>query len=572
MDDVRGTTTGGRLSGAPRPAPAWWRNAVIYQVYPRSFQDSNGDGVGDLEGIRRRLRYVAELGADAVWICPFVRSPMRDFGYDVSDYTAVEPVFGTMADFRRLIDAAHALDLKVITDQVFNHTSDEHPWFIESRSSRDNDKADWYVWADPGADGGPPNNWRATFGGSAWAFDEGRRQYYLHNFLGSQPDLNWYNPRVRAALLDVARYWLDLGVDGFRLDVVNFYAHDRSLRDNPPRDAAVPRPAGAAPADPYFDFVNAGTVSRPETLDCLSELRALVDRYPDRFLLGEISSAEDALAVAADFVAGPRRLHAVYNASLVTHEPFDRASLEALIRRAGELFEDDRLCWTFGTHDFPRLKGRWAAHRRHDDAAEQRLDRLLAALLVCLPGSCCIYQGDELGLTQATLSFDQLRDPYGIANYPSILGRDGCRTPIPWTDAVPTGGFSEHDTPWLPIPAHHFPLAVSRQERDAQSLLSVYRQFLAWRRRQPALAGSIEWPEVHGDDTVLLFDRCGPAQRLRCAFNLAAADALVDIGAGRWRLSHQPLLSGRLDGRRLRLPSFGAAILQDDDDAATGAA
>jgi alpha-glucosidase len=543
-------------------ATQWWRNAVIYQIYPRSFCDADGDGVGDLEGIRRKLGYVAALGADAVWICPFVRSPMRDFGYDVADFTAVEPMFGALDDFRALIAEAHALGLKVITDQVWNHTSDQHPWFAESRRSRGNPKADWYVWADPAADGGPPNNWRATFGGSAWTFDEARRQYYLHNFLREQPDLNWYNREVRAALLDVGRYWLELGVDGFRLDVVNFYAHDRTLRDNPRRAPDSPRPAGAAPTDPYFDFINRGTVSRPETLDFLGEIRELIDRYPGRFTLGEISSAEDALGSAADFVRGSRRLHSAYNAALISHEPFTRDGLERLIRRVDSLFEDYRLCWTFGTHDFPRLKGRWARHRRHDDAAEHRLDRLLAALLVCLPGSCCIYQGDELGLSQATLSFEQLRDPYGIANYPHILGRDGCRTPIPWTDAAPSAGFTAGDAPWLPIPAQHLPLAVSVQEADPDSLLRAYRHFLEWRRLQPALAGRVEWPALQGDPSVLVFDRCGGHQHLRCAFNLSAQPAQLQLEDERWQPSHQPLLSGRIVRRTLDLPAFGAAILE----------
>ncbi|HEY8327471.1 MAG TPA: alpha-amylase family glycosyl hydrolase, partial [Rhodanobacter sp.] len=433
----------------------WWQDAVIYQIYPRSFRDADGDGVGDLNGIRDKLGYVAELGADAVWICPFVRSPMHDFGYDVSDFTAVEPMFGTLEDFDALVRQAHALGLRVITDQVWNHTSDQHPWFLESRQSRDNPKADWYVWADPAPHGGPPNNWRSTFGGAAWSWEPRRGQYYLHNFLAQQPDLNWYNPQVRAALLDVARFWLDRGVDGFRLDVVNFYAHDTALRDNPRRPPGAPRPDGAAPDDPYFDDINRGTVSRPETLEFLAEVRALMDEYPGTFTLGEISSAEDALATAADFVRGSHRLHTVYNASLISHEPFTQQTLRALLRRVDALFEDHRICWTFGTHDFPRLKGRWARHRRHGEEVEHRLDRLLIAMLVCLPGSACIYQGDELGLTQAQLTFEQLRDPYGIANYPNILGRDGCRTPMPWTDQPPSAGFSDSASPWLPVPAEH---------------------------------------------------------------------------------------------------------------------
>ncbi|MDT0498742.1 alpha glucosidase [Algiphilus sp. W345] len=538
----------------------WWRDAVIYQIYPRSFRDSNGDGIGDLNGIRERLGYLAELGADAIWICPFVQSPMRDFGYDVSDFQAIEPMFGTMDDFDALVREAHMLGLRVIMDQVWNHTSDEHEWFVESRSSRDNPKADWYVWADASPDGGPPNNWRATFGGSAWTWDPLRGQYYLHNFLSEQPDLNFYKREVRAALNEVARFWLDRGVDGFRLDVVNFYTHDRSLRDNPRRPADVPRPAGAGPRDRYFDYINRGTVSRPETLDLLGELRSLMDSYPGTFTLGEISSAEDTLASAADFVRGNRRLHTAYNASLISHEPFTQQTMSELLQRVVELFEDHRICWTFGTHDFPRLKGRWAQHRRHDEETEHRLDRLLAAMLVCLPGSCCIYQGDELGLPQAQLSFEQLRDPYGIANYPEILGRDGCRTPMPWCAEADTAGFSDGDQSWLPIPAEHLPLAVDRQQQNPGSLLNAYRHFLHWRKTQPGLrSGALSL--IGSPPPVLMFERGRHEERLLCVFNLSTEPAEVTINERGWHLCHEPLLQGRLIPPVLHLGAYGSAIL-----------
>ncbi|MFC4726982.1 alpha-amylase family glycosyl hydrolase [Coralloluteibacterium thermophilus] len=544
-------------------ARAWWRDAVIYQVYPRSFQDSGGDGVGDLAGIRRRLPYIADLGADAVWISPFVRSPMKDFGYDVSDFRAIEPMFGDMAAFDALVADAHALGLKVLMDQVWNHTSDRHPWFVESRASRDNPRADWYVWADPAADGGPPNNWRSAFGGSAWTFDPGRRQYYLHNFLAEQPDLDWHNPEVRAAMIAIGRFWLERGVDGFRLDVVNFYAHDRSLADNPPRPPDVPRPAGAGRGDPYFDHINRGTVCRPETLAMLGELRALADAYPGTVLLGEVSSAEDSLAAAADYVAGDGRLHLAYNSALVTDEPFTAEGLHALIARAQALFPDHRLCWTFGTHDFPRLKGRWAEHARHAEALERRRDALLAALLATLPGACCIYQGDELGLPQAQLAFEQLRDPFGIANWPHVLGRDGCRTPMPWTDAAPHGGFSSAPQTWLPMPAEHLALAVSRQQGDPGSLLETYRGLLRWRRRTPALrGGALRLFPVQGP--VLAFARGSGRGRVVCAFNLspeAATRGLEAMAAGG---THCRALAGdcRIEGDVLVLPGFGAAVLE----------
>ncbi|NKF24391.1 alpha-amylase family glycosyl hydrolase [Solimonas marina] len=544
---------------AARP---WWRDAVIYQIYPRSFYDANGDGIGDLPGIRRKLSYVAELGADAIWICPFVRSPMHDFGYDVSDYRAVEPMFGTMEDFDALVREAHALGLRIIVDQVWNHTSTEHPWFAESRRSRTNAKADWYVWADPAPDGGPPNNWRATFGGSAWGWEPQRRQFYLHNFLAEQADLNWYNPEVRAALRDVGRFWLERGVAGFRFDVANFYTHDRSLRDNPRRAPGMPRPDGASPADPYFDHVNLGTVGRHETLPMLAELRAMLDAYPDGFSLGEISSDEDSLGTAADFVRGHERLHMAYNASLINHEPFTRDALRALLQRVETLFDDSRICWTYGTHDFPRLKGRWDRHRQLTQEQNRTLDRMLIALLVCLPGACCIYQGDELGLTQAQLDFAQLRDPYGIANYPEILGRDGCRTPMPWTDAAPSAGFSEGNTLWLPIPAEHLPFAVSRQQRDPDSLLNAYRHFLKWRKQQSAFGGDVA-RLLDSPTPLFAFERENDGQCLRCIFNISERATEWRMPERRlWRIHHQTFLSGTLDDHAaIRLPAFGAAIL-----------
>lgn len=541
----------------------WWRHAVTYQIYPRSFQDSNGDGIGDLEGIRRRLGYVSALGADAIWICPFVQSPMRDFGYDVSDYLRIDPMFGTLDDFDALINDAHALGLRVLMDQVWNHTSDQHPWFSESRSSRSHPKADWYVWADPAGDGGPPNNWRSAFGGSAWSFDEQRQQYYLHNFLPQQPDINWYCPEARRAVLDSGRFWLQRGVDGFRLDVVNFFAHDRSLSDDPRRPQEQPRPAGAGAGDTYFDFIHQGTVCRPETLQLLAEVRGLMNEYPGTVALGEISSAEDTLVAAADYVAGDRRLHLAYNASLISDRPFRAQALRDMLRHTLRLFPDARLCWTFGTHDFPRLKGRWFAQGRHTRAIEDRLDRMLAALLVILPGSCCIYQGDELGLTQAQIPFEHMRDPYGIANYPHVLGRDGCRTPMPWSADAVYAGFTEAASPWLPVAPEHLPLAVDRQDRDERSLLNAYRRLLRWRRHEPALQGTgLRVPAPPDSSDVLLLERFSDGGRLLCAFNFAVDPQTIQVPA-----RSTPALEGWPQGNAtetgtLRLPGYGCALIR----------
>ncbi|MES2663666.1 MAG: alpha-amylase family glycosyl hydrolase [Pseudomonadota bacterium] len=539
----------------------WWQDAVIYQIYPRSFQDSDADGIGDLNGIRQRLPYVAKLGVDGIWICPFVRSPMRDFGYDVSDFCAIEPLFGTLADFDALVQEAHNLGLRVLMDQVWNHTSDEHPWFIESRSSKDNSKSDWYVWADAHQDGGPPNNWRATFGGSAWEWDPTRHQYFLHNFLAQQPDLNWYNPDVRKAMVDIGRFWLDRGVDGFRLDVANFYAHDRTLKDNPIRPSDQPRPAGAALKDPYFDFINEGTVCRPETLNMLKDIRLLMNEYPNTVALGEVSSAEDSLLAAADYIAGDHRLHLAYNASLISYEPFTARGLHTLFEHIIELFPQARLCWTFGTHDFPRLRGRWANHGRHSEEIEAQLDRLLPSLLIGLPGSCCIYQGDELGLTQTQLNFEQLRDPYGIANYPEILGRDGCRTPMPWSEHANQGGFSDARTAWLPLPAEHLHLAVELQESDPNSLLIAYRNLIRWRRLQPALHGG-GFHLYPLEPPLLQFERGEGEQSILCVYNFSTSPHHHQIPHNHLKLIEDVSPGIRLKGRELFLPAYGAAFLK----------
>lgn len=538
----------------------WWRDAVIYQIYPRSFMDSTGDGTGDLDGITARLDYVAELGADAIWVSPFVQSPMYDFGYDVSDFCAIEPMFGTMDGFRRMLERTHQLGMRLIMDQVWNHTSHLHPWFAESRNSRDNPWADWYVWADPAPDGGPPNNWRATFGGSAWTLDEPRGQYYLHNFLTQQPDLNWYNPDVRAAMLDIGRFWLDEGVDGFRLDVINFLGHDRSLADNPLRPANMHRPAGAEPKDPYFNTINSGNVCRAEALPWLSEIRAMLDEYPERMALGEISSAEDTLAAASDYVHGSDRLHSAYNAALISHEPFTRGGLTDVIERIETLFPDHRICWTFGTHDFPRLKSRWWNHGDSVIEHGHSLDRLLCLLLVTLPGSACIYQGDELGLPQAQVAFDQMQDPFGIANYPLLLGRDGCRTPMPWNADAPGAGFSTTDETWLPIADAHRPLAVDRQEASPDSLLQFYRDAIRWRHESPAL-GCGRLRLLPTPDPVLAFERTHPEQPLWCAFNLADHSVTISSPEGFAQRAAEHLSPWAPKNGHITLPPYGCALL-----------
>lgn len=518
------------LSVPTQPAQTndWWRSAAIYQVYPRSFFDSNGDGIGDLPGIIKKLDYIAKLEVDAVWISPFFKSPMKDFGYDISDYRAIEPIFGTMDDFKLLLKEAHRRDLKILIDQVWNHTSEAHPWFQESRQSRDNAKADWYVWEDAKADGSPPNNWRSTFGGSAWEWDESRQQYYLHSFLAAQPDLNWYNPAVKEAILDVARFWLDMGVDGFRLDVINFLLYDRELRDNPVRPPDMKRPAGASPNDPFFDLWNIHNFNQPEILDLLKPIRELMDSYPGTTTLAEISSAEDAMLTSSEYVSGHERLHMAYNSELMKDEPFSYERLREMIKKVERYFQDGVICWTGGTHDFPRIKSRRQKYQVHDRFTEEAFDHLLAALILALKGSCCIYQGDELGLTEAQIPYEKMQDPFGLAGYPSILGRDGSRTPMPWESQAHQAGFTKSKEPWLPIPPEHFHLAVDHQEQEEMSLLNKYRRLFRWRKRQPALQTG-DLTLIDTSEPLLGFSRKCDKQHLVCLFNLSPMAVHYDL-------------------------------------------
>ena len=497
-------------------AADWWRGAVIYEIYPRSFQDTSGDGVGDLAGITRRLAYLADLGVDAIWIAPFFKSPMKDFGYDVSDYTAVDPLFGTLADFDALIAEAHRLGLKVIIDQVLSHTSDQHPWFRESRASRANPKADWYVWADPQPDGTPPNNWLSIFGGPAWEWDTRRLQYYFHNFLVEQPDLNFHNPAVQDAVLAAAQFWLDRGVDGFRLDTVNFYFHSRGLESNPP---AASHDAPEAPSvNPYSYQDHFHDKSQPENLAFLQRMRALLDRYPAATSVGEIGDGARSLTTMAAYTSGGDKLHMCYTFDFLG-PVFTAAHFRERIAAFEAIVGDGWPCWAFSNHDIVRHVSRWAGATTLDP---DRLAKLTAGILLSLRGSVCLYQGEELALTEADLTFEQLADPYGIRFWPEFKGRDGCRTPMVWESNAPNGGFSAAK-PWLPIPDEHVAQAANREAGDPSSVLAFYRQLLAFRRGHPALrAGSIALLDAPQD--VLAFVREIASERLMCVFNLGSSE------------------------------------------------
>jgi len=535
----------------------WWRGGVIYQIYPRSFQDSNGDGVGDLPGITQQLEHVARLGADGIWLSPIFKSPMKDFGYDVSDYRDIDPLFGTLDDFRALVQRAHALGLKVMIDQVLSHTSDQHPWFEESRSSHDNPRADWYVWANAKDDGNPPNNWLSVFGGSAWQWDTGRLQYYLHNFLSSQPDLNFHNPEVQQALLDDVRFWLELGVDGYRLDTANFYFHDRQLRNNPGRGQPQTEDPAVDAVNPYGWQWHHFDKSQPENLVFLQRLRALLDEYPDTTMVGEIGD-DDGLGRMAEYTRGGDKLHMAYCFDMLGKQhsaPF----LHALFSRFLDVVGDGWPCWALSNHDCMRVASRWGGAQ-----PDARMLRLVAALQMCVRGSPCIYQGDELGLTEAEIAREDLQDPFGISMWPKFKGRDGCRTPMPWSGDAPHAGFSP-GKPWLPVAAPHLPLAVDRQQADSASLLHFYTALLHWRRQQSALCkGSMHLMALHPQ--VLAFERQEGAQKLLCVFNISPEALHWDLPHG-WYSAHalagSPLTGGSRPSHShaLALEPWGAMVL-----------
>ncbi|RVK38987.1 beta-galactosidase BglA [Sinorhizobium meliloti] len=492
----------------------WWRGAVIYQVYPRSFQDTDGDGMGDLRGVTRRLPHIASLGVDAIWLSPFFTSPQADMGYDVSDYCDVDPMFGTLADFDEMLAEAHRLGLKVIIDQVISHTSDRHPWFVESRSSRTNAKADWYVWADPKPDGTAPNNWLSIFGGPGWEWDGVRRQYYLHNFLSSQPDLNFHNPEVQEAVLATVRFWLDRGVDGFRLDTANFYFHDRLLRDNPP---LVPDPDAtsrdAPEVNPYGMQDHLYDKTQPENLDFLRRFRAVLDEYGGRATVGEIGDGSRSLQTVAAYTSGGDKLHMCYTFDLLGPE-FTARHFRRCVENFQSTVTDGWVCWAFSNHDVMRHVSRFALR----EADRERVAKLAISLLASLRGTICLYQGEELGLPEAELAFEELRDPYGIRFWPAFAGRDGCRTPMVWERELSNAGFSA-GTPWLPVRDGHRMLAVDAQEGVEGAVLEHYRQTLGFRRAQSALVdGDMLFLGTNQD--LLVFTREKDDERLLFVFNL----------------------------------------------------
>lgn len=531
------------LRSASQSTGCWWRGASIYQIYPRSFMDSNGDGIGDLPGITSQLDHVADLGVDAVWISPFYTSPMKDFGYDVADYCNVDPVFGTLGDFDALVARAHTLGLKLIIDQVYSHTSDEHPWFAQSRSSRTDAKADWYVWNDARPDGSPPSNWQSVFGGPAWTWDARRGQYYLHNFLSSQPQLNVHKYEVQGALLDVARFWLDRGVDGFRIDALNFAMHDPQLRDNPPA------PATDRQRTRPFDFqLRVHNQSHPDIPRFIERIRQVTDSYDAVFTVAEVGG-DEAEAEMQAFTQGDTHLNSAYGFNFLYADQLTPGLVCTALAEWPDEPGAGWPSWAFENHDAPRALSRWCGPRHRDAFARMKI-----ALLACLRGNIILYQGEELGLTQVDIPFEQLHDPEAIANWPLTLSRDGARTPMPWNRNTGAGGFS-NAAPWLPLGADNALRDVASQRQDAASMLAHTKRILALRAAHPPLHhGRVAGCSNH--DGVLVLDRESEGKVVRCIFNMTAATREIppEICGG----SVQASING---ADQQMLPPFGALVL-----------
>lgn len=507
----------------------WWETAVIYQIYPRSFQDSNDDGIGDLPGITSRLEYIADLGVDAIWISPFFQSPQKDFGYDVADYCDVNPQYGTLEDFDALLAKAHQLGLKVMVDIVPAHCSDQHAWFVESRQSRDNDKADWFHWVEPMPDGSPPTNWLSFFGGPAWTWEPRRQQYYLHNFLSSQPNLNHANPAVQAALMDVARFWFDRGVDGFRLDAVHTINADMPpYANNQANPDFVPGPLPQQQQPFFRQLHDSAQLNQPAIQSFSESFRAVADQYPDRYLMGELHG-DDPIKASQNFTA-PGRLHATYNFNLLQWDGLDVDGLKAAITKAIDAFNGTgRLSFAFSNHDVPRSATRQLAALGVAENHQQALQLLLLKLETCVIGSTCVFQGEELALQDVQdIPVSLMQDPWGIEFAPTFMGRDTCRTPMVWRGDAPNGGFSKANSTWLPIDQRHLHRAGLDEASRSDSIYNEFAQFLRWRKDQPAFMCANTMSELSGDAREIVFDRIAELQTLRCRFDFESLTATFE--------------------------------------------
>ncbi|QDZ06866.1 DUF3459 domain-containing protein [Sphingomonas panacisoli] len=499
------------------PNRPWWETGVVYQIYPRSFQDSGDDGIGDLAGIERRLNYVFDLGVDAIWLSPIFPSPMADFGYDVADYCGIDPMFGDIVAFDRLVAAAHARGLKIILDFVPNHSSDQHPWFVESRSSRDNPRRDWYIWADAGPDGGPPNNWISDFAGSSWEWDARTEQFYLHAFLKEQPDLNWRNPALKAAMFDAMRFWFDRGVDGFRIDVLWHIVKAKGFPDNPVNPGWTPEMNAR---DQVFQKYS---TDQPEAHQIAAEMRALADSYGARVLIGEIFLPNER---HAKWFGTPDRpeVHLPFNFQLIENEWNAERIGQLIIDYEASLPADGWPNWVVGSHDAPRIAARIGEAQA----------RVAAMLLLTLRGTPTLYQGDELGIGKVDIPPDRVRDPQELRQPGLGLGRDRSRTPMPWNGSC-HAGFSSVE-PWLPLNSDWKERNVAAEADKARSMLTLYRRLLSVRRSTPALNEGT-FTLIRADNDVLMFERKLGRVRRTIALNFSNEPRRIDSARGKVILS-----------------------------------
>ena len=504
----------------------WWESAVFYQIYPRSFKDSNNDGIGDLAGVIEKLDHLNDgkgggLGIDAIWFSPFFPSPQADFGYDVSDYCNIDSDYGTLEDFDQLVEESHRRGIKIVLDLVLNHSSDQHKWFQESRKNSTNSKVDWYVWADPKPDGSPPNNWLAVFGGAAWTFEPQRGQYYLHNFLPEQPDLNWYNPEVREALADVVRFWMKRGADGFRLDTANYYAYDRQLRDNPKRPENSELMEDGQEANPLSQYITKYSKDRPENLEFIHYLRKIFDES-GAVSIGEIGSAEgleSTLKLGTDYVKKGKGLHLAYTFSML-NKNMNAEYLEHVLRVTEESIEDGWPCWSLSNHDCMRMISRFDCFGERDG-----FQQMMLLLLLSLRGTPIIYYGEEVDMQEYEITKDELRDPQGIRFWPDIKGRDGCRLPFPWDSKLTNQGFNSGTKPWLPAANK---LSLDQAKADSGSTFHVLQEMLQIRKKFPALQNG-SYRKILLDGDCFVFERKTEDETMLIAANFSTEEQSINL-------------------------------------------
>ncbi len=536
----------------------WWKTAVLYQIYPRSFYDADNNGIGDLKGITQKLDHLNNgngggLGIDGIWISPFFKSPMADFGYDVSDYCEIDPIFGTLEDYDELIHQAHKRGIKILIDLVLNHTSDQHSWFQESKISRENKKADWYVWANPNSDGGPPNNWLSIFGGPAWTYNKARDQYYFHNFLKEQPDLNWYCQEVREEISRIIQFWVDRKTDGFRLDTANFYAFDQQLRDNPLISEVIDS-VEDTDFNPYFSYDTVYSKDRPDNIDFIHMLRSCFDKGHEITSIGEvggISDLEKVIQVAADHARGDNRLHMAYTFSLL-NDKADIYHIARVISITESKMSDGWPCWSLGNHDIKRLKTRY-------DCVDEKegLEQAFLLFLLSIRGTPVLYYGDEISMEDMDITKEELQDPYGIRFWPKFKGRDGCRTPFAWDSSSINQGFNQGQKPWLPAKNSS---SLDNNLADPNSTFYVVRDMIKIRKKFKSLSLGT-YRQIHCNSTTLVFERCHDNERILSAINIGLRDQTIALPVGCNCHEDLPIKSyrnnGKIDKGILHLPPMG---------------